>query len=69
MEDIKLEDEYKQKMIKELKDKNDSLMAKEIEEYIEKSMKKMFKEIEDLRENSNIQIQELIGYFINLYFI
>lgn len=61
LEDVKLEDEYKEKMIKELKDKNDSLMAKEIEEYIEDSMKKMFKEIEELRANYQVQIQELIG--------
>ena len=65
MEDVKLEDEYKEKMIKELKDKNDSLMAKEIEEYIEESMKKMFKDIEELRANYQVQIQELIGRLIN----
>ena len=68
MEGVKLEDEYKEKILQELKDKNDSLMAKEIEDYIEDSMKKMYTEIEELRGNYQVQIQELIGKYICLFF-
>ena len=66
MEDVKLEDEYKEKMIKEIKEKNDSLMTKEIEDYIDESMKKMYNEMEELKENYQVQIQELIGIYICL---
>ena len=61
MEDVKLEDEYKEKIIKEIKEKNESLMTKEIEDYIDESMKKMYNEMEELKESYQVQIQELIS--------
>jgi len=47
--------------MREIKEKNDSLMTKEIEEYIEESMKKMYDEIDEIKKSYEDSIREAIG--------
>lgn len=67
MDDIKIDDMiYKEKIIREIQEKNESLMAKEIEEYIEESMKKMYAEMDEIKSSYEDSIKEAIGNYNNL---
>lgn len=62
MENIQIDDLiYKEKIMKEIHEKNESLMAKEIEEYIEESMKKMYAEMDEIKLSYEDSINEAIG--------
>ncbi len=62
IENIKIDDMiYKEKIIKEIQEKNESMMAKEIEEYIEESMKKMYTEMDEIKLSYEDSIREAFG--------
>ena len=70
MENIKIDDMiYKEKIIKEIQEKNESMMAKEIEEYIEESMKKMYAEMDEIKSSYEDSIKEALGIIYYFYFI
>lgn len=58
---------YKEKIMKEIQEKNESMMAKEIEEYIEESMKKMYAEMDEIKASYDDSIKEALGKIILLF--
>ena len=58
---------YKEKIIKEIQEKNESMMTKEIEEYIEESMKKMYSEMDEIKISYEDSIQEAMGKNYHFY--
>lgn len=66
MNNIQIDDKiYKEMIIKELQEKNDSLMAKEIDEYVEHSMKRMYNEMDEIKKQYEESIKEALGNYSN----
>ena len=65
LEDIHVDNDiYKEEIIRQIEEKNKSLMEKEIEEFLEKKMKEMNHELDEIKKSFSVSIKEAEGKII-----